>query len=196
MTKNTKIILGVVVGLLVLCLIACGVGVLGFGLFSRNVAQTVSQNVKNDPAAAEQTAQKIATIDIPAGFQAGTSMNILGISMVVYENSANNNQSIFLLQMPTGGEINDTTIQQMQQAMERQTNRSVTNMKTVDSRTVTIRDKPAQIIIQEGVNNENQPYRSEMVAFQGNGGLAMLVISGPTASWDQTAYDKMVNTIR
>lgn len=193
MTRNTKIIIGVVAGLAVLCLIACGVGVLGLGLFGTSVARSVQSN----PGQAAQVGSEIADFETPPGFSATSSVNILGIKIVIYNNNSGSSENtLFLLEMPTQGDLSEQTIQQMQQAMERQSGRNLQNVRTISTKTLTIRGKPAQEIIQEGTSSSGSTYRQMMVAFQGKNGLAMLSVVGPSSSWDQSAYDSMVQSIR
>ncbi len=193
MSRQTKIIIGIVAGVIVLCLAICVVG----GFAATLLGRTVAQNVKADPAKAAQTASSIADITPPDNYQATTGFNMFGYTFVLYEENGQASNNMVLMQMPTSSEINEATIQQMQQAMERQAGRSMSNVHTVDSRSLTIRGKPAQEIIQEGTfANSSTAIRQMLVAFQGKGGVAMLMITGPADTWNQTAYDQMVSSIR
>ncbi len=194
MTRQTKIIIGVVGAVLVLCLAICVVGVLGFGLFTRNVTSSLQPN----PEKAAQTASQIADLTPPEGYQPTSAMNFLGYTFVFYTDPADTstNRFMMLMQMPLKGDISESTIQQMQQGMERQTGRNLSNMHTIETRDVTIRGKPARVIVQEGTYAESStPIRQMLVAFQGKGGLAMLAVTAPAADWNQEAFDAMVNSI-
>ncbi len=50
-------------------------------------------------------------------------------------------------------------------------------------------------MILEGVNHENRPYRQAVGTFQGKSGQAMVVVSGPSATWDQEVVDKFIASI-
>lgn len=194
MSKNTKIIIGVVAGLLVLCMIACVAVALFTGLLGSRVAKQVSNSTTSDPQQLAQRQSEIADFSVPAGFQPDTSMSILGINMVVYK-GATNKSYMFLMQMPAQVEINESTIQQFESQMERQTGRNISNIKTIDTKTMTLRDQPAQEIVQEGTDSDGNTFRQMMVIFSGKGGTAMLSIGGPASGWDQAAYDKMIESI-
>jgi hypothetical protein len=190
MSRNTKIILGIIIGLVVLCGIACAVAVLGFGLLGRSIAS----GVKTNPAQASQTAASIADFTPPADFQPTNSVTILGVKLVTYQ-TQDNNSALFLMQLPTQGEITSSQIEQLQRTMEQQSGRSLSNVRTIDSRTTTIRGQPAQVILQEGTDSNNNTYRQLLVAFQGKGGTALLAAIGPASTWNQSAYDQMIQTI-
>lgn len=196
MSKNTKIILGIVAGLVVLCGIACVVLALSFGLIGRQVAKQVSSGVSEDPQKVQAAAQQIADFDLPAGFTPQTSLDLLGFKMVAYTASSEKNYLI-LMQMPTTMEINETTIQQFEQQMEKQSGRQINNLHTVDSRQLTIRGKPAQEITQEGSDDSGATIRQMMVIFEGKGGnTAMLVAGGPADQFKQSDFDTMVQSIK
>lgn len=190
MTKQTKIIIGIVAGILVLCLITC---VAAF-LFLRIAGSRVSESVAQDPVAVETTVNEIVDFDLPAGFQPQSSLDLLGMKMAMYQNDANNNFMV-VMQLPIAA--GQDTIEQMQQAFERNTGRNFSNMKVIEQRDLTVRGQPAKMIISEGLEGEsNTPIRQMLVAFEGSGGTAMITVFGPSDSWDQDTYDRMVESIR
>lgn len=193
MSKQTKIIIGVIAGILVLCLAICVVG----GLLTTILGRNIAANANADPEKAAQTASEIADFTPPAGYQPVTGLNILGYTIVVYDNTSEASDVMILMQMPGLTEIDEATIRQMQQAMERQSGQRMNNMQVIETRDLTIRDKPARVIIQEGTYSDNSaPVRQAMVAFQGKGGVAMLMLAAPTDTWDQASIDRMVESIR
>jgi hypothetical protein len=192
MSKNTKIIIGVVAGLLVLCLIACGVGVLALGWFGNRVASSV----KEDPAGAASAAAQIADIPLPAGYQADASMEILGIKFITFKNLSDEKAMMMLAQVPDSGQSGSLDVNQIQKAMQQQSGQNLSGLKTIDSRTATVRGQPASVLIQEGENANNETFRQMIVTFQGKGGLALLTVFGPSQSWDQSAYDQMIESIQ
>jgi len=191
MSKNTKIIIGVIAGILVLCGIACVVGVVAFGWLGTKVASNVSVDSEN---AGEKQAD-IATIDMPARFTPATSFNLASFTMVLYE-SSNTDEFAALIQMPNKGEIDDTIIQQLQEGMQRSSNRSYANVEVIETRDMTIRGYPAKVIIQEGTDDNGDTGRMMLTAFQGKGGVAMLMIGAPLNSYNQADYDAIVESIR
>lgn len=192
MSRQTKIIIGVLVGFIVLCLAICVVGV----IFTNIVGKNVASDIKPDPEKAAKTASEIADFTPPPGFQPMSGFTILGYTVVIYDNGSDSSDFMMLMQIPGLTEIDDATIEQMQQAIERQRGGGMNNRRIVDTRDMTIRGKPARVIIQEGTSGANaMPLRQMMVAFQGKGGVAMLVITTLTSEWDQASFDRMVESI-
>ena len=142
----------------------------------------------------QAAAQEIATVDMPPGYSASEGMKILGITMAIYK-SSNSDIFIMMMQMPTSSDINQTDIQQMQQAFDRQYSSRGYQMQVVDMRDVTIRGNPGKVIISEG-NTNGTDMRQVTAFFKGNNGLAALFITGPINQWDTAAYDQMIRSIR
>lgn len=191
MSKNTKIIIGVIAGVLVLCMIACGVGVVALGWFGNRVVN--SSVIEGEESGTTQA--EIAEISMPERFTAGGGVSLLGMKMVVYESSKPNEVAV-LMQMPVQSEINEDTIRQLQEGMSRSSNRNFTNMKTIETREVVVRGEPGQVIIQEGTDDQGNKYRLMLTAFQGQSGIAMLMIGAPSADYNQAEYDTIVESIR
>jgi hypothetical protein len=188
--SNAKTIIIVVGIVAVFCLFACGL----ISFMVLRGANTISRGIRTNPAQVILKANEIAVYEPPAGFEPANSFELLGLTFVVYENPGNNSAMV-VLQMPSQMELTDATIQQMEDQMQNQTGRRLTNVETIDEYETTIRGKPAKVVVQEGEAN-NQTFRQMLVVFQGKSGLAMIAITGPVDSWDQAAYDDFVDSIK
>ena len=195
MTKQTKIIIGVLAGLLGLCLIACVAVFLFLRVAGPRVAQTIEKSVVSEPGNVPATASEIADFSLPAGYSPLTSINLLGIKMAMYDGGGADH-FLAILQLPNQGEINDTSIQEMEQALSQGSSRNLSNLNTVNQQDLTIRGQPAKLIVQEGTNSDGSSFRQVLVAFQGKGGPALMAVMGPTAGWDQAQVDSLVQSIR
>jgi hypothetical protein len=69
------------------------------------------------------------------------------------------------------------------------------SLKVVETRELTVRGQTAAMVVSDGVNSDDQPYRQVTVAFQGKGGPALLVISEPTDRWNQENIDAFLASI-
>lgn len=189
--SNTgKIVVIIVAAVAVLCLISCVVILLVTGKIGSSIAQTVDTS----PADVAAAAEKIASIDLPPGFEPTTSMSLLGMTFAMYE-APNKNTALVVFQMPSYMEMNDANIQQMEEQMQQQSDRQLENMRIIKQTDATIRGKPGKIIIQEGSNN-GETFRQMLVVFEGKGGLAMIMVFGPKQGWQQAQYDRMVESIK
>lgn len=195
MSRQTKIILAVVGGVLVLCLIVCGVLVLGVSLFGVNLAKQVNQSSTSDPAQVKATASSIADITLPGTYTNSTTFSIASFKVVTWENQSTNT-FVMLIQMPSSAEITQSTIDQLSRMAGTQTGRVMVNSQVLEDRELTIRGKPARLISSQGSDNEGNLERQMTVFFQGKGGLAMLTAVAPAAQFDQAAFEKMVQTIK
>jgi hypothetical protein len=188
--NNAKTII-IVIGIVAFfCLFACGL----ITFVALRGASSFTRGIRTNPAQVILKADDIAEFEVPAGFNPASSIDILGLTFVVYENPGNNSAMV-VLQMPSRMELTDATIQQMEDQMQNQSGRRLTNVETIDEYETTIRGKPAKVIVQEGEVN-NQTFRQMLVVFEGKSGLAMIAITGPADSWDQAAYDDFVESIK
>ncbi len=190
MTKNQKIIIFVVGGIVILCLASC---VVGFLLF-RGVGSAITNSVIKSTVEVQSQAQQIATIDMPAGYSASEGFNIFGVTMAIFKSSSSD-VFIMLMQMPKTGDLTQADIDLMQQTFNRQYSSRGYQMHVVSTKDMTIRDKPAKMIVSEGTGS-GKAIRQVVVFFTGNNGLAALFVTGPQDQWDAQAYDAMIRSIR
>lgn len=190
MSRQTKIILGIIAGILVLCLIACVAGVLLFNVATRSVVDNASQ----DPAEVDAAATNIVEFDLPAGFQPESSFHLLGVNMAMYSNPSNDN-FLILTELPMAA--SEDMVQQMQDAFEQNLGRNFSGMQVVEQRELTVRGQPATMTVLEGTDNDSgEQVRQMMVAFEGNNGTAMISVFGPVDNFDMAAYEQMIESIR
>lgn len=189
-SNTSKIIIIVIAVVAVLCLVACA----AIFLLTSRLGGTIAKSVDSNPTDVSTAVEKIAVIDVPGGFEPKSSMNLLGMTFAFYENAAQES-ALMIFQMPSYIEMNDSTIQEMENQLQKRSNRQMQNVKIVDRYDATIRGKPGIVIIQEG-EVEGQAFRQMMAVFEGKSGLAMLMIFGPQQGWPQTDYDNMIQSIR
>ena len=190
MTKQTKIIIGIVAGILVLCMITCVAGILLFRTAGSRLVETVDQ----EPVEVESTAGEIVDFEVPPGFEPQSSMDLFGVKMAMYTNNSNDHFMV-MMQMPTNAD--DNIVEQMRTAVERNTGRNFVNMRTIEQRELTVRGQPASLVIQEGTDQENnRAFRQFLLAFEGQNGTAMIAVFGPVETWDQDVYERMIESIR
>lgn len=192
MSRNTKIILGILAALVVLCLCIAG----GFAAFTIFAANKVTQSVDIDPANVEAQAGAIAEFDLPAGFEPAVSMDLLGMKMAGY-NSSDERSHIFLMQFPATMSL---SAEEMQQQIEKAMSSSRQNygnleMKVVETRDVTIKGEQALATISEG-EGSNGSFRQLAVIFKGNSGQAFLIYMTPTEDWDDAEVEAFLASIR
>jgi len=189
MNKKLLIIILAVVGVLCLCAIIAGI------IFVTQAGKLVSQTVSTDTGEVQSSAAAIADYTLTAGYTETFGMNLLGVSMVGFS-SSDKEQMLMMYQFPTAGGMDpDQLAEQMRQMSESQTGQ-ISNLRQVDSYPVTIRGQETEMIVYEGSSNEGATIREVMAVFEGKGGTAFFMAVGPQASWDQSAIDQFVGSLR
>src|SRR3990172_5632616 len=90
--------------------------------------------------------------------------------------------TIMLMQFTSGVGVNQ---EQMEEAFKQQNQRQNTQMQVVEERTETIRGEEVIVTISESASSDTVQFRQWMTVFKGNKGPTVLMIQGPTNSWDE-----------
>lgn len=192
MSKGTKIALGIVAGLVLLC-ICIGIG--GFiGLYY--VGDQVTQSVVDNPEDVAVIADGIADYDLPPGYSEAFGMSLFGFDMVALT-GADDRQMIMLMQFPQALGLDQAAMeQQMQESMQQQTGRQNLDLEVVDEVTTTIRDETVTLTIREGTDESGEGLRQLTGIFPGKDGTVLLMVMGPLQNWDQAGVDAFIASIR
>ena len=192
MTKGTKIALGIVAALVLIC-ICVGIG--GFiGLYF--VGDQVTQSVAEQPEEVAVIADGIADYDLPPGFSESFGMSLFGFDMVAFSGS-DEQQVILMMQFPRAAGLNQAQMeQQMEQSMQQQMGRQNFNLEVVDEITTTIRDETVTLTVREGTDDQGQGLRQLTGVFPGKDGTVLLMIMGSQQNWDQAGIDAFIASIR
>jgi hypothetical protein len=192
MKTMVKIILGLVAGSIVLCLVAAVAGFSLFGLGGRVLARSMETN----PEKIASVGSSIADYTLPEGFKSAFATELMDFTVAGY-NGSDGHSHIFLMQLPQSLTLDETTIQrQMQQAVPADQYSRPERMVVVDHLVANIRGEMVPVVVSEGTNHDGQAYRELNALFQGKNGQALINISAPTDSWDQTMVDEFLASIR
>lgn len=194
MSRNTKIIIGIIVGLVVVCICAGGIG--AFFLL-RTAGNVMEQATMTEPDQIAEVAQAIAKYDLPPGYSEQFGMSLFGFDVVGFGPSSGSGQAIMMMQFPSGiGMDQEQMEQQLQQSMQQQFGRQDFNLSVVDETTTTIRDQPVTLTVREGTDNDGNAMRQVSGVFSGQDGPVLLMIMGAPQNWDQGAIDSFIGSIR
>ncbi len=192
MSDKKKLLLGIG-AVAALCLCAAAV----MFLVLREAGSRVTDSFKTDPTSIAQVGDKIAEYDVPPGYQESMAMSLFVYDMVyimpVTETETSPLSMIIMMMQFTGA--GNTDPEQMREAMEQQTGRSNSQMNVVETRTETIRGDEVSVTISEGAT-QGLRLRQWMAVFRGNNGPTMLMIQGPTDTWDEELVDDFIHSIR
>lgn len=192
MSRNTKIVLGIIGGILgVCCLIAVVVALVLPRMFE-NFAEGI-----DDPVEAAEVAGSIVDYDLPSGYDEQGAMNFLGFRMA-FITGPSDQSMIMLAEFPAtlaGDE------EQMQQQMrDAFTNRTGTgqnvNLEFVSSQEVTINGAEATLGTYEGTDSQGNSIRQIVGVFEAKSGSpGMLMIFGDQDNWDEGGISRFLDSL-
>lgn len=187
MSTTVKIILGLIAGTVLLCGIVAISGLLLF--------QSTSQALAGNPIEIQQVAGEIVNeVDVPDGFDRGYVVDALGYSLVVY-NGEDGHSHIYLIRLPSDVNVNLADINNYQQAAGGKNPRPK-KMEIVGQEPVVVAGQETVLLIGEGVNSDDQPYRMAGCVLQGSEGQTLIVYEAPISGWDQAEVDAFFASIR
>jgi len=193
--KNTKIALGVVIGLVLLCCCLCvgGYAILQFGgaaLFERMLVE--------DPGEASSLAQEMVDYDLPPGYTESNALNMGFFKLAMITKASDGTRPILmLLEMPSSMAVDEEQmLLQLQQAMAASMGRQGFTMTLVDRGQTTIRGQEVDLLLYEGTDEDGTAMKQLVTGFfDGKQGQVMVVAIGPEDGWSQTEVDAFLRSI-
>ena len=196
MSRTAKITIGVIVGLVLLC-VCVSLG--SVFIFVRSAGDIIEESVSmaENPAEIAPIAQSIVQYDLPAGYTERMGMNLLGFKIVGFGPTENNNQMIMLMEMPKFSGMSQAEMeQQLRQSIQQQTGRRTTQFKVVDEIDKTIRDQSVTFTISEGIDEDGNTMRQMSGVFEGENGVVLLMAMGNAKTWNQGPVDSFIDSLR
>ena len=196
MSKELKIVLGIIGVLLVLCCLAGGV----FLLVAPRMAESFVDNaIVENPAEAAIVAQGIVDYTLPSGYAEQIAMNFAGIKMVmIAPQTASSGMLIMFMEYPEalGGSPDDMQ-RQIEDAMAQQSGYQSMNMTAAGTQEAVINGEKALLTVLEGSDENGNQLRQATGIFESKtGSPAMLMVMGDLASWDTEAYNTFIQSMQ
>ncbi len=191
MSRQTRIILAVVGGALILCLAVVIVG----ALVLRRATQALEQAVVTDPTQVAAVAEKVAAFTPPPGYEVG-AMELFGFEMIFVQPAEGEQGVVFaLMQFPETGQDRARIEEQMQRGLERQLNQGTLNLEEVGQRQAVIAGQEVSLTVREGTDAEGRAIRQLSGALQGKAGPVLFTATGPQARWDEALVEDFLGSI-
>ena len=143
--------------------------------------------------AGDDAVSVIADFDLPAGYSADFSSSMLGYTVATYK-GPNEPSHLYLIQSEK--ESDGDELAKMLAELAPGSSDPDSRMTVIEKRPVTLRGQDTTLIVSEGINSEDVPYRQITAAFEGKGGPALLMLSETVGAWDQAAVDEFLSSIR
>lgn len=188
MNNSGKILL---IGLSSLVVVALCLGSAGWLAF-RGVGRMLSRSIERDPVKVAAISEAIADYTLPDGFAEASAVEVANFALVTYT-AVDGRTHISLMQAPAALPIDRAELErQMSVASGRD---EWTDVRVIETKPCQIRGQEATLVISEGVSHDGQRYRSASAVFDGNGGTALMNVSGPAKSWDQAMVDSLFDSL-
>ncbi len=194
MNRTTKIVLGIVGGILLLCCIVGGVILLLLPRFAENVADEI---LIEDSGEAAEIGQTIAEYELPTGFVEEGAMSLFGINMVFAAANSGEGGAIMMMSFPEELAGNEAEMQrQMEDSFRDQSGRQNVQLIFKESQEITINGEAATLSIYEGTDENGVSIRQASAVFQTKeDGPGMLMIFAPLSSWEDGRFDGFFGSI-
>ena len=147
----------------------------------------------NDPEQIQARASEIADFDLPAGYHADFSTELMGYTVVAYSRGVDASH-IYLIQSKK--EVDGEIIDDVLDKLIFDSGDPHTEIGVIETRPIQMRGLETNLIISDLVTSEGFAFRQAVVPFQGKGGPAMLVFSEPIESWNKAIVDTFLASIR
>lgn len=197
MSKNAKIALAIIGGLVVVCCLGVViVTVLAPAILGPAVAEFADQNFADTPEEVAQIGQEIVSYELPAGYEEQFGMSFLGVKMVAIVDDSQNS-AIVLMEFPNSMAADQEAMrQQLQQTWSQQGGSGNLNTQFVTSEEVTIRDQTVTLSTYEGTDEQGTEVRQVIGVFEGENGLVMIMAVAPLAQWDEESFDEFIASLK
>jgi len=194
MSKNTKIVVGIIVGVLIVCCVGAGIAAV---VLPRMAVNMVEGAVVEDPEQAAAVASSMLDYELPSGFTEAGGMNFLGIKTVFF-GSQNDEAAIMMMQFPAEMAGNEAQMrQQMEEAFSQQQGSGDFHLSYISTESITINDAPAALTMYEGTDEAGNTVRQVIGFFETKDGNAgMLMLFGAASSWEEAGFERFLESIR
>lgn len=191
MSRNTKIVVGIIGGILAICCIIAIIAVLVLPRMFANFAEGV-----DDPAAAADVASSIVDYDLPSGYNEQGAMNLFGFRMA-FITGPDENSMIMLAEFPASLAGDEEQMQQqMRDAFANQTGTQNAQLEYIGSENITINGADATLATYEGTDGQGNNIRQLLGVFEAKSGSpGMLMIFGHQDSWDEGGVSRFLDSL-
>jgi hypothetical protein len=194
MSRNVKIILGIIGGLVACCCIAA---MATWVLLPRFGEQILGDMIATDEGV-DEVARTMVDYNLPAGMQEEMAMTIpfVGIKTAVFRGSSEQSM-VMLMQFPSAMAGNEDEMRrQMEESFGQQFSSEDHQFQVIGSENVTINGQPAVLTTSESVG-DGATVRQVIGIFQGkDGSPAMIMAMAPVNQWQQDGIDRFLESIQ
>lgn len=191
MSRNTKIVVGIIGGILGVCCLIAIVAALVLPRMFQNFAEGIE-----DPAEAAEVAESIVDYDLPSGFEEQGAMNFLGFRMA-FISGRDDQTMIMLAEFPASLAGDEEQMQQqMRDAFANRTGSQNVSLEYVGSEDVTINGSETTLGTYEGTDGQGNNVRQIIGVFETKSGSpGMLMIFGNQDNWNEGGISRFLDSL-
>ncbi len=204
MSRNTKIILVIVVGALVVLCLCAGVAAIASTIIIRNASVRVgperidinTEPVQINPSEPEMTSDEIVGITLPNGWRSDYSLRVAGFRLVGYKPETGSGH-IMLAVLP---ETPAQSIDEMERELRGLASThgykwNYSDMSVVERRKITIKGQETEMVVSESTRSSGA-WKQAVTYFRGDQGLTLVVYGMPKEEYNQAEADALFASIR
>ena len=135
---------------------------------------------------------KIVDFDLPAGYYPDFSTTVMGYGVTAYTRG-DGPSHIYLIQ--SDNESDGEKLAQVLDELVIGSGDPQTRVTVIETRSTMVNGQETTLVISDCTNSKGLSYRQAAVAFQGNGGPALLVFSEPIENWDAAILDDLLTSL-
>jgi len=140
-------------------------------------------------------ADQIAGYSVPEGYSEQFAATMLGYQLVSLTGPTPSCH-IYLVQAPKDAADDMEKLQEQARTLRGEKSKNDRKeMRVVEKREATIRGQQVTLLVSEGINSEDLPYREITAIFTARGGPALVSISSPVTYWDDSLVDQFIASI-
>ena len=193
MSRDSKIIVGVVAAVLLLGALLCACACIVL-IPLRSNARYQSFEIKG-PAQAVRVDDGLTDYVVPEGFTRGSEGEFMGFRWVELRPDGTDGH-IMLFGLPRGIEINRETLERVAiDATDWGREDGFSNTRATGTREVAIRGQTVTLIEGQGTNRDDVTYRTLTGFFEGRTGPAMIMIAMPVGEWNEAVVQSFLDSI-
>lgn len=207
MNRNTKILLGVLAAVVLLCVCA-GISAL---VLLRQAGQAFEEfgegMLLTDPVEIAAASAEMLDYELPPGYQEESLIDVVfGKMLMIVSRSEDgitvkSGPVIMIFQLSSLLGIDDTNsgelTAQMQDSLEQQVETNNITYQVVEVKETTIADQTVELVVMEGEDDQGVLYRQVISeGFQTKGGYTMVMLNGLADHWPQEDIDAFIDSIQ
>lgn len=198
MDKNTKIILGIIGGIILLCLFCSIAGYVGMNVGGKYLLE---QMIIEDPAEVASLADQIADYNLPPGYQEQALVDFF-VGKILMIGKGNNDQAlsgplIMLFELPADIEMDQDEIRlRIELEMKQRLRADGWDLILTEEKPAIIRNQEVTLLTYEGTDDTGQSLKQIFTTFNGKNGTIMLMIMGRANEWNSSEIDEFIKSIR